>query len=317
VLEPECYPDDWPKLGKLELLKEQARVLGMEKNFYKVEQTTRFRNGPNKCGVEMQPSRLTGQDCTGVNDGSKTTTLVTYLADAWNWGAELFCECEVRYIEKLPERDDRGDKLGGYIIYFAWHGRNRGMFRANLHGDLMWVRAKEVCFLGAGAIGTTEILLRSRAMGLQTSDQVGQNMSGNGDILAFGYKTKHQTNVVGRPHPSPYAPIGPTITGIIDNRDGHDNPLDGYVIQEGAIPQALARFLQFVVDTSPNVADARNQECQSFVQRMQSKAASLATYINPWSKDSGLEKTQVYLIMSHDSKWNFSYLTTSRELRSN
>jgi len=126
----------------------------------------------------MSASQLTGQDCTGLNDGSKTTTLVTYLADAWNWGAELFCECEVRYIEEDKKHE-------GYIVYFAWHGRNRGHFKANLHGDLMWVRAKSV-FLGAGAIGTTEILLRSKAMGLSMSDKVGQNMSGNGDILAFG-----------------------------------------------------------------------------------------------------------------------------------
>lgn len=179
VLEPQEYPDDWPKLAKMELLKKQAEFLGWGQHFKKVRQTTRFRNGPNKCGVEMSPSALTGQDPTGVNDGSKNTTLVTYIADAWNWGAEIFCECEVRYIEKAKGRP-------GYIIYFAWHGRNRGHFKANLHGDLMWVYAREAVFLGAGAIGTTEILLRSKAMGLPVSDRVGQDMSGNGDILAFG-----------------------------------------------------------------------------------------------------------------------------------
>lgn len=179
VLEPHQYPEDWPKLPKLEMLKKQAQYLNMGKKFSRVEQTTRFRNGPNKSGVEMSPSALTGQDPTGLNDGSKNTVLVTYLADAWNWGAEMFCESEVRYITKAPDRE-------GYIIYFAWHGRNRGHFKANLHGDLMWVYAKKAVFLGAGAIGTTEILLRSKEMGLKMSDQVGQNMSGNGDIFAFG-----------------------------------------------------------------------------------------------------------------------------------
>lgn len=179
VLEPHEYPDDWPKLPKLELLKKQAEALGLADKFKKVRQTTRFKNGPNYMGVEMSPSAMTGQDCTGVNDGSKTTTLVTYLADAWNWGAEMFCECEARYIEKAKDRE-------GYIIYFAWHGRNRGHFKANLHGDLMWVHAKKAVFVGAGALGTTEILLRSKAMGLSMSSQVGTNMSGNGDILAFG-----------------------------------------------------------------------------------------------------------------------------------
>lgn len=161
------------------MLQKQAEALGYGDRFMKVRQTTRFRDGPNGVGVEMSASELTGQDVTGVNDGSKNSTLVTYIADAWNWGAEMFCECEVRYIQKLPENK-------GYLVFYAWHGRNRGAFKANLHGDLMWVHAKKAVFLGAGSIASTEILLRSKAMGLETSTEVGQNMSGNGDILAFG-----------------------------------------------------------------------------------------------------------------------------------
>lgn len=183
VLEPAEYPDDWPELPKAKLLKKQAQYMGYGDKWRKVKQTTRFQNGPNSCGVEMSASALTGQDATGVNDGSKTTTLVTYLADAWNWGAELFCECEVRYVEKAKDENGNDD---GYLVYFAWHGRNRGHFKANLHGDLMWVRARKAVFLGAGALATPEILLRSKAMGLEMSNLVGQNMSGNGDILAFG-----------------------------------------------------------------------------------------------------------------------------------
>jgi len=45
---------------------------------------------------------------------------------------------------------------------------------------------RELCFLGAGALGTTEILLRSRAHGLKMSPMVGQKLSGNGDVLSFG-----------------------------------------------------------------------------------------------------------------------------------
>ena len=50
----------------------------------------------------------------------------------------------------------------------------------------MWVHAKKFVFLGAGALGSTEILLRSKEMGLDMSEQVGQHMSGNGDMFAFG-----------------------------------------------------------------------------------------------------------------------------------
>ncbi len=41
--------------------------------------------------------------------------------------------------------------------------------------------------LGAGTLGSTEILLRSRDKGLALSDRLGANFSGNGDALGFAY----------------------------------------------------------------------------------------------------------------------------------
>ncbi|KAI0457985.1 glucose-methanol-choline oxidoreductase [Xylaria acuta] len=302
VLEPEEYPKDWPSLPKLELLKKQAEYLNMSEKFSRVKQTTRFRNGPNSCGVEMSASASTGQDATGLNDGSKTTTLVTYLADAWNWGADMFCESEVRYITESPDGV-------GYLVYFAWHGGNRGHFKANLHDDLMWVHAKEAVFLGAGAIGTTEILLRSKQMGLKMSDKVGQNMSGNGDMLAFGYNTDHEVNAMGKQFPSPYHPIGPCITGIIDNRKGHENPLDGYVIEEGTIPGALAPFMQALLEIMPGSVETEGESLYQRVQANLARAGSL--FLGPYFRKGAIEKTQVYLIMSHDS--NQAYLTLKED----
>lgn len=119
---------------KLSVLEAQAKALGQEENFYRPPQTTFFHNGRNSAGVEMNASTGSGQDCTGVNDGSKNSVLVTYIADAWNWGAEIFCECEVRYIHKEQDQD-------GYTIFFAWHGDGRGKFEDEFQTQLMWVRA--------------------------------------------------------------------------------------------------------------------------------------------------------------------------------
>lgn len=127
----------------------------------------------------MKASTLSGMDATGLNDGSKSTTLVTYLSDAWDWGVEMFCECEVRYVTEAPDRE-------GYIVYFAWHAGHRDQFEDSFYDDLMWVHAKRFVFLGAGSLGTTEILLRSRQLGLTMSDDLGTEMSGNGDMLGFG-----------------------------------------------------------------------------------------------------------------------------------
>ncbi|KAK4142292.1 cholesterol oxidase [Dichotomopilus funicola] len=292
VLDPQEYPAEWPELPKAKLLQKQAELMGLGDKFKRVRQTTRFINGPNSMGVEMSPSSLTGQDSTGVNDGSKNSTLVTYVADAWNWGAELFCECEVRYIEKA-EKDD------GYRVFFAWHGRNRGLFKANLHGDLMWVHAKKAVFLGAGAIASTEILLRSKAMGLDMSDLVGHNMSGNGDMLAFGYNTDETANAIGRENPSPYNPIGPTITSVIDCREGNVNHLDGFVLEEGAVPHALTPLFQAMLDLMPGKKAPKND---TIVERTQAALARYGSrFLGPYFKNGAVERTQVYLVMSHDT----------------
>jgi hypothetical protein len=180
MLEPATYPLDYPVLPKLRLLEKQAELVGLKNKFYRAPQTTRFLDGPNSTGIEMQASALTGQDATGINDGSKSSTLVNYLSDAWNWGAEMFCECEVRHIKKAPDGE-------GYIVCFAWYGSKRGVFKNYIYKDLMWIHARKCVFLGAGSLGTTEILLRSKEMGLNVSDKIGTGISGNGDLLAFGY----------------------------------------------------------------------------------------------------------------------------------
>ena len=179
MLQPVTYPEDWPELSKDNIFRSQAERLKMAESYKKLPQTTRFHDGLNSTGVFMTASTLSGQDSTGVNDGSKTTTLVTYLADAWNWGADLFCECEVRHITEAEGRP-------GYIVYFTRHIPGHTRSSDPSPWDLMWVYAKECVFFGAGAVGTTEILLRSKAMGLRMSRQIGKNMSDNGDMIAIG-----------------------------------------------------------------------------------------------------------------------------------
>jgi hypothetical protein len=233
-------------------------------------------------------------DTTGVNDGSKSSTLVNYLADAWNWGAEIFCESEVRYIKKHPDPNEEG-----YLVFFAWHGSKRGVFLNNLYEDLLWVHAKKCVFLGAGSIGTTEILLRSKALGLKMSDRVGLGMSGNGDMLAFGYNTNEEINAIGRSYPSPYNPIGPTITGVIDRRKHNENALDGFVIEEGAIPKALAPLFQTMLELMPGKEYAKGGSLLAKVQH--AVASQGSRFLGPYYKNGSIERTQIYLVMSHDS----------------
>ncbi|KAH6855060.1 hypothetical protein B0I37DRAFT_363801 [Chaetomium sp. MPI-CAGE-AT-0009] len=289
VLQPVPYPGTFPKLPKTELLKKQAELMSCEQSFYRVPQTTRFEDGPNSTGVFMRASTLTGMDATGINDWSKQTTLVTYLSDAWNWGAEIFCECEVRYVAKAPGRE-------GYIVYFAWHsgGRDRSPY---FYDDLMWVHAKKFVFFGAGSLGTTEILLRSKQLGLDMSDSVGTGMSGNGDMLGFGYNTDYEAHCMANPDPTPDRQVGPCINAVLDLRD-QSNPLDGFVVEDCAVPLALGPIMIPMLEYLPDAvrpAYSAAQATAKFASRLKSKL------LGAYSSKGSVERTAVYLIMSHDS----------------
>jgi hypothetical protein len=82
----------------------------------------------------MQAARGSGNECTGVNDGSKNSILTTYLADAWHWGAEMFCETEVRYIVEDKER-------GGYRVFYTSSKDKKSSARCADDEELSWVWA--------------------------------------------------------------------------------------------------------------------------------------------------------------------------------
>jgi hypothetical protein len=134
MLQPSNYPEDAPVLNKLRNLEAQSKWLGGKENFYRVPLTSFFTKTRNKAGVEMQANEGSGNESTGLNDGSKNSIPTTYLTDTWNWGAEIFCGCEVRFIEKAL--DDKG-----YIVHFAFHGKGRQSFSEAFHNQLFWVKA--------------------------------------------------------------------------------------------------------------------------------------------------------------------------------
>ena len=147
MLQPSPYPDTYPTPKKLKVLEKQAAALGQSANFSRVPQTTFFEDATNNVGVDMKASTGSGQDCTGVNDGSKNSVLMNYIPDAWNWGAEIFCECEVRYVHHDPQGN-------GYIVFYAWHGDGRDKFKDSFYNELMWVRAVCVHSFVKEGIGT-------------------------------------------------------------------------------------------------------------------------------------------------------------------
>ena len=90
MLQPGKYPEDLPPVRKQKVLQRQAEAVGLEKHFTAIRQTVAFRDKTNAAGVDLKASKLTGQDSVGLNDGSKNTVLTTYLADTFNFGAEMY-----------------------------------------------------------------------------------------------------------------------------------------------------------------------------------------------------------------------------------
>lgn len=90
----------------------------------------------------------------------------------------MFTECEVSHVEKHPHQE-------GYLVFFNWRGSNAEAFDISSSQSLMWVHAKKSVFFGAGSLGTSEILLRSKENGLGMSDKIGTGINGNGDMLSF------------------------------------------------------------------------------------------------------------------------------------
>jgi hypothetical protein len=126
MLQPSVYSGT---SKKSEHLRQHSR-----ETFRKVPLTTFFKEERNTAGVKIQANSNTGNECTGLNDGSKNSVATTYLVDAWNWGADIFCGCKVQFVEKNPSGD-------GYVIYFSIYGFGREGFGDEFKHRLFWVKA--------------------------------------------------------------------------------------------------------------------------------------------------------------------------------
>ncbi len=169
-------------------------------------------------------------DClTGCNVGAKNTLAMNYLPMARRAGAEFFTQTEVHRIEKLDE---------GYRVFFTVSiSDGQGAFMR-----CPGTTTTRVLILGAGSLGSSEILLRSQADCLQLSSRLGCGWTGNGDALGFITKSQIRTGIGGQSaYEFPCPPVGPTIQ---TNVTYPWRPLAGRVlIQEGTAARAYVNSL--------------------------------------------------------------------------
>ncbi len=301
MLDAKSYPETYPKINKLAALEKSAKQ--MKAPFYRPPIYVNFKDRTNPFGVEQKACNNCGDCCTGCNVSAKNTLLMNYLPDAHNHGTEIFTQASVKYIEKSEH---------GWTTYIT--------NLADPKEPVLKVTS-DLLILGAGSLGTTEILLRSKAKGLSCSNHLGKRFSGNGDVLAFGYNSYWDEKVKDGKATSP--PLngmavgdnvvskdkypGPCITGIIDMRDKSNTVKDSLVIEEGTIPGPFASVVAaayFFMDTQFGKffqygkadATARLNDAKDLSNAMLSSNASLSDY----AYKGAMSKTQTYLVMSHD-----------------
>ncbi|MHA6845799.1 alpha/beta fold hydrolase [Ralstonia syzygii] len=302
MLKPTPYPDTAATLPKLQANEKSASQMQALHTFYRPPINVTFDDLPdnrNHVGVEQLRCNGCGDCVSGCNNKAKNTTLMNYLPDASNHGAEIFCQASVRYLARNGH---------GWIVHYQYVGTGREAFDA----PTLFVQA-DIVVLSAGTLGSTEILLRSRDQGLLLSDELGKHMSGNGDILGFGYNNDDKINGIGFGTHSGkgIGPVGPCITSIIDMRNEKDRT-QRMVIEEGSIPGALGRTI--VPAMAAASAEIGRPTETGVVARMTRAAREVeSAVLGPYY--GAVNRLQTYLIMSHDNGAGTMVLDARDQLR--
>jgi cholesterol oxidase len=256
------------------------------------------RAGPNQHGVHQAACNGCGDCVTGCNYGAKNVLNVNYLALAVKHGARIFTGVEAFAVSTERNTTNEFKAAPGTV----WLKRTRDnlpelkrgvrdRFYKGNEGLLYGLRADTVV-LSAGALGSTELLQRSVALGLldRISSKLGTRFSGNGDALAVGYDQDETVGAIGTGGAISGETPGPSIVSTIDARQ--NVPLErAYLLQDGIFPGPLQRLLQEALTTAATVV-----QLPSWGYRRSGKDQDPVALCG----DAYL-RSQVYLGMGHDS----------------
>ncbi len=244
----------------------------------RAEINVNFAEQVNPAGVKQPACTLCGDCVSGCNVGAKNTVNLTYLPEAKAHGAEIFTECQVRFLRFVD---------GVWQVVFTTPDERS---RKTVTADMV--------VLAAGTLGSTEILLRSRDQGLPLSPQLGKNLSGNGDVMAFAYNNDVPVHGVGVGHPPRVdtAVVGACIAGLVDLRK--DRPLhEGMIIEEGALPSLVGPLLPTLF-AGGSLLFGEDSDL-SFEDEL-SEAGRATQSLIKGAYHGAVAHTQTFLVMAHD-----------------
>jgi cholesterol oxidase len=255
-----------------------------------------FRDGTNWAGVEQKACVFCGDCVAGCNHRAKNTTLMNYLPDAANHGAEIFTRMRLEYLERHGS---------GWRLHFQ--PMDGGLLESP--SPPVEVTA-EIVILAAGTLGSTEILLRSRARGLAVSDALGSRFTGNGDMIGFAYNSEETMNAVGwgDEDRSSDAPVGACSTGMLDFRDGI--PLgQTKLMVEASIPGAFAAFLPKAFAAGAKIEGVRTEN--GVLNRMRAVWREWTSLLLG-ARSGAVRNSLIFLVVSQDDSGGQLYLDGGR-----
>jgi cholesterol oxidase len=299
MLNAKPYPNDWPVPAKLKSMEIASAQWG-NGSFYRPPINVTFSDGKNVAGVEQKACNGCGDCVTGCNYRAKNTTLMNYLPDARNHGAEIFTEVAVDRVEQMKEK---------WLVRYKVMGTGQEKF-----GEQTSFVTSDIVIIAAGTLGTSEIMIRSKNEGLPVSDMLGKRFTGNGDFLGFGYNNDVRSNAIGAGHKKPDTedPVGPCITGIIDLRSAeytNGKKSEGMVIEEGVIPGALSAFVPWMLTfASKFTGDDTDSGFRDFLRDTWRWLGSIFR----GAYKGATANTMTYLVMTHDDGQGELYLKDER-----
>ncbi len=248
----------------------------------------------NSVGVAQGKCIDCGDCITGCNFGAKKTLCYTYLPIAKSYGARIYTQCDVSHIERA------GD--GRWTVQFQ--RLEDGDEKVAVDGELETLTARAVV-VGAGVLGTTGILLRSKARGLVISDELGGRFSGNGDAVAVAYNCDQRLDSVGYGNevtgppfapPAGADPVGPTILGVLDRRATPDLD-DGIILEDGTFPSGMANLMRVLIQAVAGVTASETQH--GFAHWFHERIAEGRDLFGG-GRDGALNRSMTFLAMGHD-----------------
>lgn len=287
------------KLGAhdaLSKVKNKDRDLKKHKAFLKFTAAAELSgDGAAKITVDPKECVQCGDCATGCNVGAKNTLSTNYLAHAADQKAEIYTGATVSHLEKRDRE---------WAIFLELTNQPRPLQKETLHE----IRARTV-ILAAGALGSTEILMRSSSGGrkLRLSKWLGKRFSTNGDMISALLHKDPNTVVNAAPKTCEALAnrqVGPTITGIARSGDRRSNRI---VVEELAIPGALRRVFEEVVTTTVMLHNLGKRDPDEHEPHSDNdpalcgRPANKKTMVDPAAVDPDIvERCQIFAAMGDD-----------------